>query len=853
MDKFNRPLILSVEDDPDMLLLLERILTVGGYEVKPAAGCGEALEWLKSGRPDLILTDVMMPQMSGYEFCAKLQAAPELALIPVVFLTALDTAQDKARALAAGAGGYLTKPINKKEMLEAVSRHARTKGQWNGLKEGLSAAAWPPRSDDMPGFLDFLRDKLKIPPETMSRLKDAAVSDIYQLGALLDLSAAQAAEHAAAYANRAYLPRINPESIQLGALPTAFCRSNRVIAIRDGSGELGFALSNPFNRELVGLLGRCFSESQPKIYVTAPANISMLLKQPGKERGKTLSKDDIENLSIPEIAENILETAVFERASDIHIEPKNDRTVIRFRVDGDMREVYAVKPQTGLMLITRFKALGELDVAERRKPQDGSMQTTIDSRAFIVRLATTCTPAGESLILRLLEPWAKPKPLEDLGMSQKQVRHMVDFSQRNHGLVIIAGPTGSGKTTTIYSLLQHIDCEARSLISVEDPVEYRIAKANQQQVDEKAGLTFEALLKSSLRQDPDILFLGEMRDPFSAKMAIDFASTGHLTVSSIHTTNATTAVFRLERLGITRGAMADSILGVIAQKLVKRLCPHCKQTGPVTEEEAALFSPFTRDIPAQVARPAGCPKCAGTGFLGREGIYEIVKFYPEISDMIRRDKPISEIRDFARQRGDMLITDHAIEKVRGLVFSPRLVYETVLLEESEYREKGAAGPAPGAGDVQQRASGTGRAERFLTAGAPPPPAVISSDAGESSRILVVEDDPDTRALIARILGNQGFAVTLAEDGVAALKQMQASRFDLILSDINMPNLDGLKMMEIKMQKKIDSPVIFFTSSGESEALGLELGAEDYIKKPVAKEVLLARVKNVLKRRSGRRG
>lgn len=796
-----RPLIMSVEDDASMRALLERILVNGGYEVRPFADGESALEWLTTGRPDLILTDVMMPGATGYEFCAELQADPELALIPVIFLTALDTAQDKARALAAGGVDYLTKPIVKKTLLEIVAKHAGTRGQWAGLKEGLVAAAWAPEA--------------KRPAFATAKL-------------------------AAQSAGLPYLANINPEAIRLGVLPAPFCRKNQVIAISDAQGP-AFVVGDAFNRELFSLLGRYAAEgAAPRVIVTEPANIAMLLKRPDRERLKTRLGSDFEEVPIAEIAGHILDSAVYERASDIHIEPKADGTVVRLRIDGDLREFYRLKTQTGLQLITRFKAQGRLDIADRRKPQDGSMALEIDGRAFILRLATTCTPAGESLILRLLEPYVKPKPLEELGMSPQQVKHMVDFAHRNHGLIVIAGPTGSGKTTTIYSLLQHIDCKKRSLISVEDPVEYRIPSANQQQVDEKAGLTFEALLKSSLRQDPDILFLGEMRDPFSAKMAIDFASTGHLTISSVHTTNATTAIFRLERIGVTRGAMADSILGVIAQKLLKRLCPHCKKTGPATAEERAWFAPFTDDIPALIARPVGCLKCGGTGFLGREGIYEIVKFYPEISDMIRRDVPISHIRDFARERGDILITDHAIEKVRALLFDARNVYESVLLEESEYRK---APKAPDKGDAAQPVAPPAPKAQSK------PPAIIMDAGKATAKILVAEDDADTRALIARVLENQGYAVTTAADGVEALARLAEGTFDLILSDVNMPNLDGLKLMELKAQKSINTPVIFFTAEEEGEAQALALGAEDYIKKPVAKDVIVARVRRALERRS----
>ncbi|MEQ1919720.1 MAG: ATPase, T2SS/T4P/T4SS family, partial [Elusimicrobiota bacterium] len=471
MSEAPKPLIVSVEDDDSMRMLLERILVNGGYEVHAFPSGPAALEWLKTGRPDLILTDVMMPGATGYEFCAQLQADPDLALIPVIFLTALDSEQDKARALAAGAVDYLTKPLNKKMLLEVVAKHARTKGHWAELKEGLIAAAWAPHDEE------------RVKYET--------------------------AELAAAAAGLPYLAHINPETIRLGVLPAPFCRKNQVIAIADANGP-AFVVGEPFNRELFGLLGRYAAEgAAARILVTEPANISLLLKRPDRDRIMAGRSSNMEGVPVSEIANNILDTAVYERASDIHIEPKNDQTVVRFRIDGDLRELYQLNSQTGLQLITRFKAQGRLDIAERRKPQDGSMELQIDGRAFILRLATTCTPAGESLILRLLEPYAKAKPLEELGMSKIQVQHMIDFAHRNHGLIVIAGPTGSGKTTTIYSLLQHIDCKKRSLISVEDPVEYRIQSANQQQVEEKAGLTFEALLKSSLRQDPDILFLGE--------------------------------------------------------------------------------------------------------------------------------------------------------------------------------------------------------------------------------------------------------------------------------------------------------------------------------------------------------
>ena len=818
-------LVLSVEDDEMMSLLIERALTSAGYRVETASDGAKALEKLAAVRPDIILSDVMLPGMDGYELSARLQADPELAMIPVVFLTALDSPQDKARALACGAVDFLAKPFAKDALLALVARHAPTRNRWAALKEGLVAAAWAPRPGRLDAFHQHLFDALAVPAERRVTPPEAQ-HDLYAIAPYLSLTPAQIAEKAAAFSGKGYLAHINPESILLGVLPTAFCRSNRVLAVQDREGR-AFVLTDPFDRELVDLLARYAPESAPRVLVTEPSSLARILRRPERKEAGLPAGADLDALPVVEVSEHILDAAVRARASDVHIEPKEGRTVVRVRVDGDMRELYTLKSDAGLMLITRFKALAALDVAERRKPQDGSMQVEIDGRVFVLRLATTCTPSGESLVVRLLEPWAKARPLQELGMTALQVQHMAEFARRNHGLVIIAGPTGSGKTTTVYSLLQHIDCAARSLISVEDPVEYRIPSANQQQVDEKAGLTFEALLKSSMRQDPDILFLGEMRDPFSAKMAVDFSSTGHLTISTIHTTNATTAIFRLERLGVTRGAMADSILGVVAQKLLKRLCS-CKEVGAPTAEEAGYFAAFTDKVPSRVARPKGCDACGGTGYLGREGVYEIVKFYPEISDMIRRDVPIPEIRDFARRRGDLLVTDHAIEKARDLVFSPKDVYEQVLVEESEYRLKAPSTAAPAAATVASAAGA---------------PAILDSAPG--FRILVAEDDADTRALIARVLMTAGYDVTAVGDGIQALVELARGSFDLILSDMQMPGMDGLKLLEVKAQKGIATPVLFFSSQGENEARALGLGATDFIRKPVAKDALLARVKRAL--------
>ena len=858
MDTSSKPVILVVDDNIDHLRLMERYLSSNGFCVIAADSGRKGLEAIRDAKPGLILLDVMMPEMDGYEVCSQLQKNTETAYIPVIFITALGEEQDKARAFAVGAVDYLVKPVQKKVLLEKTCTHLATHTCWQALQQDDAPSGERMEPSDYPRFKQFLCEQLDIDPAQKDQIHATPPAHIYSIVRYLGINNGQMAKYIADFLKLPYFSHINPYDVKLGVLPIPFCKTNLVVPLGNGDEGNSFALANPFNWELLDNLKKISGKDTAlKLAVAEPEHIELLFKHesdlgtetpsnkaginvgaqgvegptrqfPVNEPIEQISEADIKKHPIVYIANTMLNKAVTERASDIHIEPKEAETVIRFRVDGDLRDSFAVKKNTGVMLISRLKVLGGLDFAERRKPQDGSFAASINNKTFKLRLATTSTPYGESLIIRLLEPSAKPKALSELGMTDNQVNTMIEFATRTHGVILIVGPTGSGKTTTIYSFLSHIDCRTRSLISAEDPVEYAIPYANQQQVNEKAGITFESLLKSAVRQDPDILFLGEVRDPYSAKMSMDFASTGHLTVTTLHTSNATTAIFRLERLGIDRGTMADTLIGVVAQRLLKKLCPHCKRMAEITPEERAMLAPFTDDIPPQVAHPVGCTKCNNTGYFGREGIYEIIKFDHEISEMARSGAPIADIRNAVRDREDFLISSHAVEKVKGLIFSPQDVYEQVLVEELSFEEKRSH-------QDKQHIS---------------PPARKIKD---TVSILVVEDDEDSRKLITRLLENTGYSVAPAEDGVSALLQLGKERFDLIISDINMPNLDGFKLLEMKGQKRIETPVIFLTSRSDPEDMnrGLGLGAAAYITKPTKKDILLEKVKTVLEKDKGK--
>ncbi|MFH1624370.1 MAG: ATPase, T2SS/T4P/T4SS family [Pseudomonadota bacterium] len=845
MNSATKPLILSIDDDHDLLRLIERFLTRSGYDVITVDSGPKGLEVISKVKPNLILLDIKMPGMDGYEVCSRLQKNSATAYIPVIFVTVLGEEQEKAKAFSLGAVDYLVKPIQKDTLIQKVRKHIKTDIRWKALHE--EAVAWYERMQpgDFIQFKEFLFNELGLNPEEKYRFSKISPTKIYSISSDLGIGNGKMAQYVAKFLRLPYISPINPEDVQLGVLPTPFCKSNHVIAVSHVSAKNAFVLSNPFDWDCMDNL-RNFAGlgKTSQIMISEPDNIDMLLKyETSTPLRKVLSVGDREESLLPTIetpgeipesevrkqpivyiANVILDKAVAEKASDIHILPKETKTVVRFRIDGDLKEFFSLKKNTGTKLISRFMVLGALDIAEKRKPQDGGFAAIVGNRTFNFRVSSSFTPNGESIIVRILEPYAEPRDLTELGMTGKHADTMISLTDRTGGLLLTVGPTGSGKTTTIYSLLNKIDCETRSLISVEDPVEYRIPFANQHQVNEKVGATFEALLKATVRQDPDILFLGEVRDPYSAKVAMDFASTGHLTITSLHTSNATTAIFRLERLGIDRKAMADIILAVIAQRLLKKLCLHCRKIVPVSKEETDMLSPFTDEVPSQVAHPAGCPKCNNTGYYGRDGIYEILEFDAAISEMVRSNISITEIRSFAQNRGDYLKSHHAIEKVRNFIFSPKDIYEKVLIEDIKLErikpEKLAAETQPLERKEEDKAS-----------------------------ILVADDDEDTRNLTELILKNQGYEVTPTKDGVDALLYLGQKPFDLILSDVNMPNLDGFKLLEMINQKGIRAPVIFLTSrtSPEDEMRGLELGALDYVKKPIQKEVLLLRVRSALAR------
>jgi type II secretory ATPase GspE/PulE/Tfp pilus assembly ATPase PilB-like protein len=705
--------ICVIDDDHNMLNLVQTILQEAEFRVVTADNGIDGVNTVVKNKPDLILLDIKMPGMDGYDVCYRLQQDAYTAYIPVIFFSSLKSEQDKARAFTLGAVGFLTKPIQKEVLLENIQYHLKRTKTWKRAARAVSNQNVSFSSADFIAFKDFVIDRLHLTPEQQYEFEAITCTDLYDSAANISIDADRLAHFVAEFLKLSYVSAIDPVNVELGTLPIPFCKSNFVVAVKNGQGERAYVLCNPFDLDIIDYLGKIDVQGRTlNLKITAPGVIQSLFagdkvlsqaqtsedQKPAavsggvdfnREDQQAPTQFDFEDLTSNDRANSILCKAVESRASDIHIEIKKMSVTVRFRIDGDMREMFTLSRHAGSTLVGRFKAIGGMDIAERRRPQDGTLEAVINGKNYKLRLATTSTPEGENIVIRMLEPYAKPRKLSDLGMTDVQGRVLLDVMERTHGLVLVVGPTGSGKTTTVYSLLSHLDCETRNLVTIEDPVEYRMPFANQQQVNEKAGITFETLLKSVVRLDPDVIFLGEIRDNCSARMAMDFASTGHLTVTTLHTTNTTTAVFRLERLGVDRGVMADAVLCIIAQRLVKKLCPHCKEIVPIPDDEREVLAYFSNDIPKKVAHPVGCRECLNTGYKGREGLYEILEFDTKVSSMVRSGKPIAEIRNFFRDNGVYLIGNHALEKVRDHVFSPHDVYRMVLAEDIEmFKRKG---------------------------------------------------------------------------------------------------------------------------------------------------------------------
>jgi type IV pilus assembly protein PilB len=391
----------------------------------------------------------------------------------------------------------------------------------------------------------------------------------------------------------------------------------------------------------------------------------------------------IDEAPVVRLVDLLLLRAIRQRASDIHIEPQKQHVRVRYRTDGVLYNGMTLPRRLHEVAISRLKIMAQIDIAQRRLPQDGRIQLKIDGREIDIRVSTIPTVYGEKIVLRILDKSTGPLALDRIGLLPDDRRRLESLVRKPHGIVLLTGPTGSGKTTTLYGILSKINSTGSNIVSIEDPVEYQIAGVNQVQVNFKAGLTFAGGLRSVLRQDPDIIMVGEIRDEETARIAIHAALTGHLVFSTLHTNDAAGALTRLVDMGIEPFLVASSVVGVITQRLARRLCDRCKRPYPSQPELLQIPGalPAAGDLPVTFYRSHGCDLCNDIGYRGRTGVFEIMVVDEAIKALVARGAPASMIKAEARRAGMRTLVQDGLQKAMMGITSPEEALDVLGFEE----------------------------------------------------------------------------------------------------------------------------------------------------------------------------
>ncbi|TXR53508.1 type II secretion system ATPase GspE [Reinekea thalattae] len=375
--------------------------------------------------------------------------------------------------------------------------------------------------------------------------------------------------------------------------------------------------------------------------------------------------DQVDDAPIIRLINAILTEAVRENASDIHIETFEKRLSIRFRVDGVLREVVQPKRALAPLLISRIKVMSKLDIAEKRLPQDGRISLRVAGREVDLRVSTIPANHGERIVLRLLDKKAGRLDLAHLGLASADLTKFENLISRPHGIILVTGPTGSGKTTSLYAALQSLNSHIRNIMTVEDPIEYGLPGIGQTQVNSKVDMTFARGLRAILRQDPDVVMIGEIRDSETAEIAVQASLTGHLVLSTLHTNSAVGAVTRLQDMGIEPFLLASSLIGLVSQRLVRTLCPDCKMAH-LPDESERTFLDLAEHNQQPIYKAVGCSECKGSGFRGRIGVYELIQIDDTLRQLIQSQAGDIELENYARQHAHSIIDDGKSKILQGL-------------------------------------------------------------------------------------------------------------------------------------------------------------------------------------------
>ena len=573
----------------------------------------------------------------------------------------------------------------------------------------------------------------------------------------------------------------------------------------------------------------------------------------------------VEDAPVIRLAEGILADAVESRASDIHVEPGREETAVRYRIDGVLQRVMTVPRTATGALISRLKLMSGMDIAERRRPQDGRARFKGKAAEVDLRVSSLPSMHGEKIVIRILRKGAEQLELADVGFTPQQMQQVLTALERPQGLILITGPTGAGKTSTLYSFLGHLASERNNIITVEDPVEYELPGVNQTQVHERIDFTFAKALRTVLRQDPDIVMVGEIRDPETAELAMQASLTGHLVFSTLHTNDAPSAIVRLRDLGIPSYLIASSLTMVIGQRLGRAICNECGTTDVPDERMMASLHLAPRDIEDTTFRKGkGCQVCNQAGYKGRTGIFEIMTIDSTVREHVANQSSESALRTAARRGGMQTLREDALDKAAAGITTLEEVLRTTTTDlvdagacpvcAQDVADDFALCPWCG---VDLRPNSCAKCDRHLELGwkvcptcGTPPANSTPKNRNAKPVLLVVDPDANARSAVG-VMVDRDYKIVSAADGRAALEAVHHTPPDVVLLAVDLPDMDGYAVTRELRARPVTTnlPIVLMTDTVDADtaAEGVRAGADDHVTKPLDADVLLARLDAVRRR------
>jgi len=716
--------ILFVDDEAGVLSAMRRIFMEENYRLFTAASGAEALAVMEAEQVNLVISDHRMPGMSGAELLKTMKERwPQTIRI---MLTGHADINSVMGAVKDGAVyKFITKPWNDDDLRLTVSlalqqyvlmQENRTLKELTGSQQ-QRIKSYASLFDENRGMLPSILQKAGlVSKEDLARagrekLRDEFLSDT--LARLGLVSEAQAIKTLQASLHIEYVdlhePGISPQAVRF--LPRDLCERNRIVPIKVNGRQLVMAMADPSDIYKVDNISMMTGLTVTPM-LAASSEIVALLQRVWAEEGleEVLSGADLEpmdeidiiieeddhDLNISEligssevppvirIVNAVISEAIRYRASDIHIEGKTKYTLVRYRIDGLLHNKIKIPADLHAAIISRIKILSKMDISERRKPQDGRITVKAGTRIVDMRVSSIPTMNGEKVVLRILDKSAAIKELRELGVLPDDLRKICTMVKKPQGVIITTGPTGSGKTTMLYSILAAMMDPCKNVETIEEPVEYFLEEANQVAIREKIGLTFAQVLRATLRQDPDVILVGEVRDFETADVAFKAALTGHMVLSTLHTNSSVASITRLIDMGIKPYIIASALEGLFAQRLVRTVCPGCAVQIPPDPEIMELLRVPPGFLGATVTRGAGCQQCNKTGYQGRTGIYELFAMNEDFRQFISTSYKETELLEMARAAGMRTLIEDGLEKVRlGMttleellrVMGPQLVHQ----------------------------------------------------------------------------------------------------------------------------------------------------------------------------------